>query len=403
MKTDEIVFRIRANFKLKIALSFILTLGIFSLYLYIQRHSLFPITVMPLTPFDKAIPFKPDYVYLYETICLLTSIAPWLMISRQDLYRYTIALLFITFLCFFVHIVFPFSITRPPVLDNTNLLYLTLIKYDNELNAFPSFHVILSVYHGYCCHLMFAKTTSDKIIRSIIWIWVLAIIFSTLFTRQHNIFDVLGGVIVGVLGCLIYNYKNIFFPYLLNSKRITHDIIAIRDGFVNFFVIKMPEGLICIDSGWRSSVVRREFEKFGLDTANVIAVFLTHTHRDHSNCCDQYHNAEVYSKNAQHKQSSSLIRDGEIIKIGMNSVQAIDTPGHSTCSVSYLVNDKYLFSGDTIRIKNDKIYPFYYVFNHNNKLIKKSISQLSKMSGIEYLLTAHHGTTSNVKEAFEEI
>lgn len=42
------------------------------------------------------------------------------------------------------------------------------------------------------------------------------------------------------------------------------------------------------------------------------------------------------------------LKDGEVIELGDMKILPVFTPGHSPGSVSFLVNDKHLFSGDTL-------------------------------------------------------
>jgi glyoxylase-like metal-dependent hydrolase (beta-lactamase superfamily II) len=42
------------------------------------------------------------------------------------------------------------------------------------------------------------------------------------------------------------------------------------------------------------------------------------------------------------------LKDGEVIELGGVKILSVFTPGHSPGSVSFLVNDKHLFSGDTL-------------------------------------------------------
>ena len=42
------------------------------------------------------------------------------------------------------------------------------------------------------------------------------------------------------------------------------------------------------------------------------------------------------------------LKDGEVIELGNIKILPVFTPGHSPGSVSFLVNDKHLFSGDTL-------------------------------------------------------
>ena len=42
------------------------------------------------------------------------------------------------------------------------------------------------------------------------------------------------------------------------------------------------------------------------------------------------------------------LKDGEVIELGDIKILSVFTPGHSPGSISFLVNDKHLFSGDTL-------------------------------------------------------
>ena len=65
------------------------------------------------------------------------------------------------------------------------------------------------------------------------------------------------------------------------------------------------------------------------------------------------------------------------------------TPGHTPSSMSYLVNDSILFSGDTLTIRNGKIKPFFWLQNMNTSLQKESIKKLLKIENILWGLIHH--------------
>ena len=109
MNVDEIALRVRSNLRLKLVLGAALTSGIWGTYLFLQRHVLFPVTAMHPTRLDRMIPFAPGTVYLYESLWLLMPIAPWLMVSREDLIRYTRGLLVVSLVGFGIFLVFPLT------------------------------------------------------------------------------------------------------------------------------------------------------------------------------------------------------------------------------------------------------------------------------------------------------
>src|SRR6266571_888062 len=155
--------------------------------------------------------------------------------------------------------------------------------------------------------------------------------------------------------------RRLFFPGLLNTGPVCDRLLAVRDGFVNLYVLHGPDGIVCIDAGWRPAGVTLGFETLGLDTRDVSAIFLTHGHWDHARCLRLYPNAEVFV--GEHEDVSSLarwrnptqslvaLRDGQIVTAAGLTVRSIRTPGHTPGSVSYLVGERLLFVGDTLRLR----------------------------------------------------
>ena len=200
MNAGEITLRLRSNLGLKLVLSFVLTVGIWAAYLFLQRHAMFPVTVLKLTSVDRMIPFAPGAVYLYESLLLLMPIAPWLMTSRAELGRYTGGLTLISLVGFIVFVVYPTASPRPASVQGANALYATLVRIDNDLNAFPSLHAAFAVFHGACCHALFRRAGVPRGVPWLIWVWVAGIVASTLLTKQHVVIDVAAGVLLGFGG-----------------------------------------------------------------------------------------------------------------------------------------------------------------------------------------------------------
>jgi len=203
MNPAEIASRIRSNLALKIVLGLVLT-GVWPTYLYIQRHPLFPVTAMSATWLDRTIPFSPGAVYLYESLWLFMPIAPWLMMSRAELARYTEGFALVCLVSFSFFVIHPTACPRPVGVHDANALYEALIRTDNELNAFPSLHAALAVFHGACCHALFGRGERHGRTQLFIWIWAAGIVAATLLTKQHVIVDVVAGMILGFGGYVVF-------------------------------------------------------------------------------------------------------------------------------------------------------------------------------------------------------
>ena len=94
--------------------------------------------------------------------------------------------------------------------------------------------------------------------------------------------------------------------------------------------------------------------------------------------------------------------DGQTLTAGGLSVRVIGTPGHTLDSVSYVVDGRHLFTGDALRLRRGKVAPFPTKFNHDQASTKDSIRRLARLTGIEWLMTAHTGATSDVAAAFDD-
>ena len=94
------------------------------------------------------------------------------------------------------------------------------------------------------------------------------------------------------------------------------------------------------------------------------------------------------------------IREGEPLRVGERSVRVVETPGHTAGSVSYVVADRFLFVGDTLRLLRGEVRPMFAGFNHDQQALAHSIHKLARLPGIECLLTAHFGVTVDLAQAF---
>ncbi len=81
----------------------------------------------------------------------------------------------------------------------------------------------------------------------------------------------------------------------------------------------------------------------------------THIHADHITGTGKLRTATgclgIVPKNAQVTCADRFLEDREILEVGEIQIQAIATPGHTDSHLAYLVNKKYLLTGDSLLIR----------------------------------------------------
>mgnify|MGYP001280752458 FL=1 len=85
----------------------------------------------------------------------------------------------------------------------------------------------------------------------------------------------------------------------------------------------------------------------------LVKVIDTHIHADHITGASKLKNktncTTIMGENSPAETVDLKLKDGEIIKVDQLEIKALYTPGHTSDSYSFLMNN-YLFSGDTLLI-----------------------------------------------------
>ena len=204
--------------------------------------------------------------------------------------------------------------------------------------------------------------------------------------------------------------RKLLCPDLLDTGPVNDRIMAVRDGVVNFYILKAPAGLVCIDTGWRPACVSRGFEALGLRTQDVVAVMLTHLHWDHARCLPLFPAARVFvgacdeptliARGLTPGQTVEPVGSDRTVTVGGLAVRAINRPGHTPGSMAYIAEDKSLFTGDALSLKRGRVFPFAPWFATDRKALDRSIRKLAAMRGVECLFTAHSGMGQGGESAF---
>lgn len=99
-----------------------------------------------------------------------------------------------------------------------------------------------------------------------------------------------------------------------------------------------------------------------------------------------------------------LLQDGEVINIDGIKIECFLVPGHTWGHMVYLVDDRYLFTGDTIWFGADGGYSFISALAEDNELAVRSLTALEEKLRRRDLhplfITGHTGWTDNMDFAF---
>lgn len=194
-------------------------------------------------------------------------------------------------------------------------------------------------------------------------------------------------------------------------------VFAIKDSFVDMFLIKDSDNYVAIDAGADVKTIRNELNRLNIDFSKISAVFLTHGDGDHTAAISLFGKAKlfmsrdeeqmingktaklVFFHNKISRKDYSLLDDQQTVTIGKAKVVCIATPGHTPGSMSYLINDSLLFVGDAFGLKNEKITKPNSFFTSDMKTAVKSFAKIANLPKAKYIFTAHTGFSSNYEVA----
>lgn len=180
---------------------------VFLLGYSIPNHfHLFTPQYLPLTSWDLAIPFVPWTIYAYISEYLLFVTAYFHFSRELNRNRYVWAYFGVLMIGAFFFVFYPTTYPRanyplPAGLDPVTYYVFYLIRaLDNPSNCFPSMHVT-------CCYLTAFAFLPKEEKRYKFWlyfVWSTVVALSTLPTKQHYIADVISGLVLSVIGYIIF-------------------------------------------------------------------------------------------------------------------------------------------------------------------------------------------------------
>ncbi len=166
-------------------------------YLFLQRVSLRPVMWLEPGPLEGWViaSNSAPVVYLYLSFYLLTLI-PGFLPADDQFRRFLIALTITGLVSLVVFLLFPSGVLRPlEFRTEASAVYLRLIDVDLPRNAFPSLHASVTTLSAIVSCIVLKHWMS----RLLFWLWAAGILWSTMATRQHVLFDVVSGALLACL------------------------------------------------------------------------------------------------------------------------------------------------------------------------------------------------------------
>jgi membrane-associated phospholipid phosphatase len=168
-------------------------------YLYLLKNPAYPVVTVPLTVVDAWIGFAPLALIPYLSLWIYCALPVILVPTRTRLWNYGFWIGAMCLLALFIFYRFPNAVP-PAHIDWAQYPGVAFLKgVDASGNACPSLHVAAAVYSSLWLYWMLAEIRLGWCPQAIQVAWGLAIVYSTMATKQHVSLDVLAGMVLGAV------------------------------------------------------------------------------------------------------------------------------------------------------------------------------------------------------------
>ena len=231
----------------------------------------------------------------------------------------------------------------------------------------------------------------------------------------------------------MFKGKEIFKP--LNTGFIDDRVSCIREYVANIYFYSKDGHTIMIDAGYNYDRLAEKMQWLGINSKDIKEILVTHQDTDHVGAIEQgsdelFRDATIYIGNIENEYLEGrkhrkvfwglttlpqviidnpkiLIEDGQIFYIGNIKIEAFLVPGHTWGHLVYLVDDCYLFTGDTLWLGADGGYAFLNTLAEDRKLQCQSLQKLKEILVKRNLqlkiITGHTGWTDDFTFTFAHI
>lgn len=170
---------------------------------------------------DNKIPYVPYFVYFYIIWYPMLLLIPYIIYikNKEVFYKYITTYVISVLICGIIFIIFPTTINRANITEtdiSNKLVNLLYIIDQPPVNCLPSIHCLVAFLFIFGI----SKVNLSNRYKLIVYILSICIVLSTLFIKQHVVYDAIASfVIVSVVWIVVnisnlnFNLKNIYRNY----------------------------------------------------------------------------------------------------------------------------------------------------------------------------------------------
>ncbi len=224
--------------------------------------------------------------------------------------------------------------------------------------------------------------------------------------------------------------KEVFKP--LNPGHIDKRVSCVREFVANIFFYTKNGVTIMIDAGYNYGRLKEKMGWLDLDPASIRHILITHQDTDHVGAVERdsdglFRDATLYIGEEENRylagekrrrvihgiyklpqvyidNPKALLQDGQVINVEGIKIECFLVPGHTWGHMVYLIDDAYLFTGDTIWFGPDGGRSFINMLAESNKVAIQSLAALEnklRQRGLRpIIITGHTGWTDDLDFAF---
>ena len=228
----------------------------------------------------------------------------------------------------------------------------------------------------------------------------------------------------------IYRGKEIFKP--LNTGHIDERVSCVREFVANIFFYTKNGVTIMIDAGYNYDRLEEKMRWLDLAPTAIRHILITHQDTDHVGAVETdsdglFRSATLYIGEEENRYLTGekrrrviwglyklpmvhidnpkvLLRDSQILNIEGIKIECFLVPGHTWGHMVYLIDDAYLFTGDTIWFGADGGRSFINMLAEDNRVAVRSLEALEKQLRARgqrlKIITGHTGWTDDLDFAF---
>ena len=229
----------------------------------------------------------------------------------------------------------------------------------------------------------------------------------------------------------MFKGMNVWKP--LNTGFIDEHVYVVREYIANIFFYKKNGKTIMIDAGYNYPRLKEKMAWIDINPNSIQDILITHIDTDHTGALEKdseclFKHAKIYLGQTENKYLTKekrrkvyfglyplpevnisnekvLLKDGQVFYIDDIKIECIEMPGHTIGHMSYLIDDSYLFTGDTIWYGIDGGYSFLSTLATSNSQAKKSLVKLEnllrKRNLHPMIITGHTGWSDDLDFTFK--